>query len=356
MSRSSAMTSRERILAAANRKTPDRVPRIVPLERYVWNKMANYYGTTDMAGSLKQDMVWVGAKPSILKNDYSRYFSRPDVTWEEWGRGRVWDQDGQYAEYFYPLEHAKSVDEVLAYPWPDYTEPYRYAGLKERVDELHATGYAVCGSLAETVFEIAWQIRSMGGLFADIMENDEKAIVLLDAITRQRIASARAYARAGADMIELGDDVAMQTNLLMSKRMYRQWFKPRLTQVIQAAREVNPGIKIWYHSDGKINDLIPDLIEAGIDILNPVQPECVDHAWVKEAYGDQLAFSGGLGVQSVLPFGTPEEVREHVRMTIHTLGAGGGLIVGPSHVIERDVSQENILAMLQAMDDFGKYD
>ena len=355
MSTKSAMTSRERILTAANRQAPDRVPRIVPLERYVWDQMANYYGTSDLAAPLKADMIWVGAGPTILKNDFGRYFTRPGVTWEEWGRGRIWDKEGQYAEYLYPLEHAESVDEILTYPWPDYTEAYRYARLKERVEGLHTKGFAVCGSLAETVFEIAWQIRSLDRLFADIMDNDEKATVLLDAITNQRIASARAYAAAGVDMIELGDDVAMQTGLLMSKRMYRQWFKPRLTQVIMAAREVNPDIKIWYHSDGKINDLIPDLIEAGIDILNPVQPECVDHAWIKQAYGDQLAFSGGLGVQSVLPFGSPEDVREHVRATIQTLGAGGGLIVGPSHVIERDVTQANILAMLSAMDEFGAY-
>ena len=100
---------------------------------------------------------------------------------------------------------------------------------------------------------------------------------------------------------------------------------------------------------------MPDLIEAGVDILNPVQPECVDHAWIKETYGDRLAFSGGLGVQSILPFGSPEEVRQHVRQVIETLGAGGGLIVGPAHVIERDTSFENIFAMLNAIDEFGCY-
>ena len=353
MSPSVEMTSRERVLTAANRQIPDRVPRIVPLEAYVRGTLVQHFGALDLTSLLKQDMVWVGPGPSSLQNDYSRYYTRTGVTWEEWGRGRIWDELGQYAEYLYPLEPAESVDEILAYPWPDYTAPYRYVGLDERVAELHGRGLAVCGALAETVFEIAWQIRSMDRLFEDIHANDEKATVLLDKITDQRVAQARAYAAAGADLIELGDDVAMQTGLLMSKRMHRQWFKPRLARVIQAAREVNPEIKIWYHSDGKINDLVPDLIEVGVDILNPVQPECVDHAWVKQTFGGQLAFSGGLGVQSVLPFGSPEEVREHVRATIQTLGAGGGLIVGPSHVIERDVKLENILAMLQAIDDFG---
>jgi uroporphyrinogen decarboxylase len=223
------------------------------------------------------------------------------------------------------------------------------------VGELQARGLAVIGGLEETVFEIAWQLRSMERLFGDIFDHDEKAAVLLDKITDRRVATAQAYASAGVDILALGDDVAMQNGLLMSKKMYRQWFKPRLARVILAARERNPDVKIWYHSDGKINDLIPDLIEAGVEILNPVQPECVDPTWVKATYGGELAFSGGLGVQSVLPFGTPVEVRAHVRETIHALGAGGGLIVGPSHVIERDVPLENILAMLAAIDEYGAY-
>ena len=142
---------------------------------------------------------------------------------------------------------------------------------------------------------------------------------------------------------------------MMSPKMWNKWFCPRLERVIRAAKEINPDILIWYHSDGKINDLVPDLMSAGVEILNPVQPECVDHAWIKQAFGDKLSFSGGLGVQSVLPFGTPEQVRQHVKDTIQTLGAGGGLIIGPSHVIERDTSLENIQAMLQAIDDFGTY-
>jgi uroporphyrinogen decarboxylase len=295
-------------------------------------------------------------KPSRLKNDFSPYFSRPGVTWDEWGRGRIWDSIGQYAEYLYPLENAETPDEILAYPWPDLNESYRYEGLQTDVQALQSQGLAVVGGLEETVFEIAWQLRSMDRLFADILANDEKAAIVLDQITDRRVATAQAYASAGVDIIALGDDVAMQTGLLMSKKMYRQWFKPRLARVILAARERNPEVKIWYHSDGKINDLIPDLIEAGVEILNPVQPECVDHTWIKATYGNELAFSGGLGVQSVLPFGTPEDVRMHVRDTIHTLGADGGLIVGPSHVIERDVPLENILAMLAAMDEYGRYE
>ena len=349
------MTSRERVLAAARRQTPDRIPRHILMESFVYARMQDYYGAGDLRAAVRDDMVYMGPNVTQLNNNYSPYFTRPGVAWEEWGRGRIWDDKMQYAEYLYPLEHAETVDQIAAYPWPDLDAPYRYEGLKERVAGYQELGYAVCGGLAETVFEIAWQLRSMDRLFEDIHHQDEKAVVLLDQITDRRVAAARAYARAGMDMIQLGDDVSMQTGLLMSKKMWRQWFRPRLERVIRAAKEIKPDILIEYHSDGKINDLVQDLIEAGVDVLNPVQPECVDHAWIKSTYGGRLSFSGGLGVQSVLPFGSPEQVRAHVKAVIEALGPGGGLIIGPSHVIERDVTIPNFLAMIAAIEEFGKY-
>lgn len=350
-----AMTSRERVLTACRRQQPDRVPREVWIERRVMEMLKTHYGSDDLLASMRMDVATVGPNPSRAGSDFSRYFQRPGVTWDEWGRGRVWDREEHYAEYLYPLQNAESVDEILAFPWTDLLEPYRYAGLAERVQDYQRQGYAVLGSLAETVFEIAWQLRSMDGLFADILDNDEKADVLMDKITERREAAARAYALAGVDVLHLGDDVAMQTGLLMSKKMWRQWFKPRLQRVIRAAKEIKPEIIIQYHSDGKINDLVPDLIAAGVEVLNPVQPECVDHAWIKAEYGNQIGFWGGLGVQSVLPFGTPDDVRAHVKETIEKLGTGGGLVIGPSHVLERDTPLENILAMLEAMDVYGNY-
>jgi uroporphyrinogen decarboxylase len=352
---SKEMTSRERVLAAARRQQPDRVPRTIPIEEAVYKRLCEQLGVSNLGRAFKDDHYWVGPRPTHLSQEFGAYFSRPGVTWDEWGRGRIWDERHQYAEYLYPLQNAQTVAEILAYPWPDYAASYRFEGLQEDVSAAQRQGLAVVGGLQETIFEIAWQLRSFDILFEDIIAQDEKAQVVLDQITAQRVTAARSYALAGVDILSLGDDVAMQERLLMSPKMWRQWLRPRLAQVINAAREIKPDILIWYHSDGKINDLVPDLIEVGVDILNPVQPECVDHAWIKGAYGDRLTFCGGLGVQSVLPFGTPEQVREHVRQTITALGGGGGLIVGPSHVIEMDTPIENIFAMLSAIDEFGVY-
>jgi uroporphyrinogen decarboxylase len=350
------MTSRERVLTAARREAPDRIPRLIPMLGAVAERLQTELGVTDLQPFLRPDFAELGLSRSDLQTDFSRYFTRPGVTWDEWGRGRIWDDTGHYAEYLYPLEKAETVAEIEAYPWPDLTEPYRWAGLTERVAAAHAQGLAVSGMLAETVFEVAWQLRSMMGLFGDILADDPRATVLLDKITDRRESVVRAYAQAGVDIIHMGDDVAMQDRLLMSRDMFNTWFRPRFERIIRAARTENPEVIISYHSDGRINDLIPDLLEAGVQILNPVQPECVDHAWVKATYGDRLAFSGGLGVQSVLPFGTPEEVREHTRAAIQTLGAGGGYIVGPSHVLELDTPMANIRAMMAAIEEFGGYD
>ena len=289
------MTGRERFLAAANRKQADRVPRIIPLEDAVRKTLSEHFRGQDLAEMLKLDAAGVGWKPSRLENDYSRYYTRPGVTWDEWGRGRIWDDQKHYAEYLYPLERAESVDELLAYPWPDLLEPYRYAGLAERVAGWHARGFAVIGDVSETTFEIAWQLRSMERLFDDMLHEDEKAAVILDQITDRTAYAAGMMARAGVDLLYTGDDVAMQTGLMMSRKLWQRWLGPRLRRVIQAARSVNPDLPVKYHSDGKINDLIPDLIEAGVTILNPVQPECVDYRWVKSTYGDRVGLLWGVG-------------------------------------------------------------
>ncbi len=350
------MSSRERVLTAAHRNIPDRIPRLINLEKYMQKSLKNFYGTSNLGQVLRLDIQYIDIKPTNLKHDYSGYFSNENITWDEWGRGRIWDGLGQYAEYFYPLEHVETMDELIQFPWPDLDADYRFSGLNSQVKIGHEQGFAVAVSLEETVFEIAWQLRGMVGLFEDIHNQDEKANYLLNRITAIREIQARACALAGVDLIFLGDDVAMQTGLMLSPRMYRRWFKPLLTRVIKAAKEVNPDVLVQYHSDGMINDLVPDLLEAGIDILNPVQPECVDHDWIKKTYGSQVSFSGGLGVQSVLPFGSPEEVRFHVQRVIQSLGSGGGLIIGPSHLIERDVPIQNIETMLSAIDEFGRYD
>ncbi len=348
------MTHRERVLTACRCGKPDRVPRQIWRLPEVTARLKEYLGDRDLDAWLNEDLRGMGWGPTRLTTDFQPYFDRP-MEWDEWGRGRVWDAERHYAEYFYPLRHATTVEEIHAYPWPDLDQPYRYEHVGDWPAACQREGWPVIVGLAETVFEIAWQLRSMDELFEDFAFRPELAEALLDHITDMRVYAARRFAESGVDVVEVGDDVAMQTGLMMSRKTWRQWFGPRLKRVIDAAKAAKPDVVIKYHSDGNVTDLIPDLMEAGVEALNPVQPECMDHGWVKKTYGDRLAFWGGLGVQSVLPFGTPDQVRVHVREVIQTLGAGGGLIVGPSHVLETDTPMENVAAMVEAIDEFGAY-
>jgi uroporphyrinogen decarboxylase len=150
-------------------------------------------------------------------------------------------------------------------------------------------------------------------------------------------------------VLSMGDDVGTQRGMLMSVRMWRQHLKPRLARVIAAGRAVRPDVLVFYHSDGNMAAIIPDLIEIGVDILNPVQPECMDPAALKAQYGDRLSFWGLIGTQTTLPFGTPSDVAADVRLRIETVGKGGGLFLAPTHVIEPEVPWENIVAFVEAV-------
>ena len=152
-------------------------------------------------------------------------------------------------------------------------------------------------------------------------------------------------------MLRIGDDVGTQIAMLMSPRMYRDWFKPRHAAVICAAREIAPDLPVSYHSDGNCWQIIPDLIEIGVTVLNPVQPECLAVAEVKRRFGDRLAFWGGIGTQTTMPFSTPGEVYRTVRETIDTLGPLG-YFPCPTHVLEPEVPWENIEAYVSAVKEY----
>ena len=144
----------------------------------------------------------------------------------------------------------------------------------------------------------------------------------------------------------------MQESIMMSTDMYRYWLKTRLKKVIQAARDVNPDILISYHSCGFIEPFIPDLIDAGVDILNPIQPECMDFGEIFEKYQGQISFNGTIGTQRLMPFGTPEEIRAEVWKNLDIAGEKGGLFCCPTHVLEPEVPWENIEAYVAACKEY----
>ncbi|HRU07393.1 MAG TPA: uroporphyrinogen decarboxylase family protein, partial [Candidatus Brocadiia bacterium] len=237
------------------------------------------------------------------------------------------------------------AEAIKDYELPDRAHPAAFDGAADRVKAIHAEGRASSGLVGHT-YETAWEIRGLDQFLEEMVTNPEPIEELVERIAVQNCALAAGFAKAGVDVLRFGDDVANQNAMMFSPASWRRFFKDRLRRQIAAARAIKPDIHVWYHSDGNISAIIPELIEVGVDILNPVQPECLDLPFLKREYGGQLAFWGCIGTQSVMPFGKPADVRDAVVKTIETMGPG--LLIAPTHVLEPDVPWENILALMEA--------
>lgn len=351
------MTPRQRVITALNRRVPDRVPKHAQFTPFQLEQVRQRTGRHDPADAFGFEVRFVNFHPPREKPDFSRYLPAdlpPGTTSDEWGLTEKPGTFYHFTEYVYPMAGLTSVSELDDWPFPDYTPAYRFEGIPQQIAAWHDQGYYVTGSVGH-IFETAWYIRSMDELFVDLRYNQPFARRLLDEITDRREYMAVQYARAGVDGLHIGDDVATQRGMMMSPETWREWFKPRWARVIAAAKAVKPDLIVTYHSDGDVWAIIPELAEIGIDVLNPVQPECLDVARVKRAYGDRLAFWGGMGIQTTMPFGAPADVRAEVKRLIETLGAGGGFLIAPTHVLEPDVPWENIVAFFEAVEEFGAF-
>lgn len=355
------MTSRERVLAALAHQPTDRVPRLLyeeaigytpPVKRMLGERCApreprDYFG---------MDITGVTENPSTLPISRFTPWLGPEAETalasgqvDEWG---VWWRQGSlhhFAHIESPLKGAKQLREFDEYPWPDVEQSYRFEGVQARVEQLHAQGFAVA-AFAGSIFERAWYVRGMQELMMDMVESPQIARAVLERAAACQRYAARQFALAGVDIVITGDDVATQKRLMMRIEMWREYLKPLQTATVRAAKEANPRAYVFYHCDGNVESLIPDLIETGIDILNPVQPECMDPAAIKRQYGDRLSFWGTLSVQKTMPFGTPDEVRAEVRSRIREVARGGGLILAPAHVLGPEVPWENVVAFFEAAD------
>lgn len=245
-----------------------------------------------------------------------------------------------------PLRNATTLAEVESFPFPD-TSRATGEHMKSEVDAAHARGKVAQLSVTH-MYEESWQVRGYEEFLMDMHTNPEICEYVLDRFTERNIRRAEAAARAGVDLLRTGDDVANQQNMMFSVDHWRTFIKSRWAKVYSAARAIHPDIKIWYHSDGNIEAIIPELIEIGVDILNPVQPECMDLISLKKEYGDQLVFDGTIGTQTTMPFGTPEDVTKCVRERRQTLGKDGALILSPTHILEPEVPPENMVAFFDA--------
>ena len=300
-------------------------------------------------------MLVPNAPPSTLNRELApdRFVDAWGITWQGHPGNQYFDIAG------HPLRHATAAD-LAAYPWPDLAHPSRFQGLKEKARAIQAAGYAVVALSGITPFEFSYMLRGMDQWFLDLGGDPEFADALMRKLTDLMRAGAEALLDEAGEFIDVlvtGDDLGSQNAPLISTAMYRRLIKPFHAELMQSIRRKTKA-KIFYHSDGNIYPLLPDLIEIGIDLLNPVHVsarDMGDTARLKREFGDRLSFCGAVDTQTVLPHGTPQDVRSEVRRRIKDLAPGGGYILSPVHCLQPDVPPENALAMFDEAVRAGTY-
>lgn len=289
-------------------------------------------------------------------NDGRALFKREtvpaDTHIDEYGIGHSKGSKWAYhmTRMHHPLKGA-DLNEIIDYPYPSVPGG-ELERLTEMISGLHNRGLASFAFMQMTVWEASWYMRSMEELMMDMMIEDEKATLLLDKITEFACSKAKTYTEAGVDILSLGDDIGTQESIMMDVNFWERWFKPRLARVIDAARAVNPDVLIFYHSCGYIVPFIDQLVEVGVDILNPIQPECMSFDEIHDRYGNGLSFWGTIGTQELLPYGTPQQVRETILSRLEKCGEQGGIVVGPTHMVEPEVPWDNLMAIVEGVKEF----
>lgn len=322
------------------------------------NRLIDRCGTDDLVGHFDMFDPAMAAVKRVkpFEPDFTRYYTEDEVVeGSNFDRFGVLHQPGSCYHFTHkvsPLRHARSLDDIEAFPIENVAETHTDEGMKEAVDAAHAEGRAAICWVGH-MYENAWQIRDYEEFLVDLMTQPEWADSILERICLNNIFKVEAAARAGCDGIFTGDDVANQNALMFPPDIWREHIKSRWARVYAAARAIKPDIEIKYHSDGNIAEIVPELIEIGVTILNPVQPECVDVNGLKERFGDKLVFDGTVGTQSTMPWGDPDEVRRVVKERLDVVGRDGAIIVSPTHVLEPEVPIENIEAMFEAVREYG---
>lgn len=340
-----SMTKRERVLCAFSRKTPDKVPCWIQPGSYLSQIVKENTGSDNPAEYFDMDIkqfVYYG--PTKNQGDFSKYPSWTGKYVSEWGQGSC-----------PPMRDFRSADDVYKYPFPDVGASYRYEHLPEVIEKLKEQGLPAVSGYECGSFEHLWALRGMDNFLVDLIEEPEFLTPLIEKVSALKAQIAASYAKAGVDIVWTGDDLGSEISMLMAPELWRKHLKYCVKKIVESAKKANPDVLMAFHSDGYIEPIISDLIEVGIDILQAVQPECMDIAKLKEDYGDRLSFWGTMGTQSTMVFGNPEEVKATVKERIMTAGKGGGLCIGPSHTLEAPTPWENIVAFFEAVDAYGRY-
>jgi len=368
-------TCRERVLTALAHRAPDRVPCDLLAVPEVWQKLQEALDVDSREAVLRRLEVdcrrvsydsYCAPPERVIADGKVEWWDHParstsERTWrlrkddlwiDIWGarRREVEHAYGRYEELVeYPLASASSIGDLRAYDWPT-PDWFDFSGLPDELASLDRDGECHIRYRIGSLFETAWSLRGFEQTLMDLALDPKIPAYIMDRLLKVHIANLEtvlSLAGERIDMVYYYDDLATMDSLLMSEQMWRKNIKPRQEQLLQVARD--RGNPIMYHCDGSISRLIPELIEMGISLLNPIQTNAkdMDPEVLKRSFGERLSFHGGVDISNLLPKGSKEEVEAEVRRLVQVLGEGGGYILAPAHHIQADSRVENILSMYQ---------
>ena len=331
------MTPRERIIRAVNHEEMDFCPYALHLDDGARRRLAEFTGHDHFGEGLIHCAAAVGP-------DYPETREQIDVEHYRDAYGVIWEVTipGDYGVVNDPILKAPNLS---GYTFPSTDVTPLFEGIPRQIVEN--PGRYTLWSLGFSLFERAWSLRGLEGFLTDMVTDPRFAHELLDRICEVDLALIDLACEYPIDCVRFGDDWGSQTGLIMGPDLWRRFIKPRFAQLVSRARD--HGKHTFLHSDGDISDIIPDLVEVGLDILNPVQPDVMDIYEIKRRFGADLTFLGGISVQQLLPFASPQEVRSEIRRLIREVGRGGGFIISPTHTLGDDIPEENLLVLIEEL-------
>ncbi len=382
------LTSRERVLTAIHHEQPDRVPLVIGVSNATGIKMEPYKGIKDIIGVQAPDNYiydWpelgtaeideetmrrlhsdvrgvLDLEPAEIRKRNCERDPHSDYI-DSWGSGQTEISPGDWFPSVHPLPEARTAEDLDSYQgWPDMSDPTRIAHVRENSRRLaEENQFAILATpWLLFPFERAYAMQGMETFLLNMAQDPDFARALLEKIAvycKQLMGRFLQELGKNVDIIKIGDDLGTQKSLMISPKMYREILKPVHADFISFIK-ARTKARIFFHSDGDVAPLIEDFIEMGVDILNPIQTSAgsmSDLPSLKKRFGSNIVFCGGIDTHHVLPFGSPEEVRQEVRRVIQILGPGGGCMIGAVHTVMNDVPPENVLAMVDAVEEFGHY-
>jgi len=330
------MTRRDVVIDAMEFRRPAYVPWQIGLTIDCTSRLKQYLGTDDLSDFLDDHFVGVGSEIGRFEQvDKTHVRDRYGVVWD-----RSIDQDiGTPSDW--PIKQPADLDR---YQWPDASDESWYAGAAGAL-AAHPDRFSRF-SIGFSLFERAWTMRGMADLLMDMVERPAFVAEFLDAIVEHNLIQIGRALALGVDAVHFGDDYGMQTGLIMGRPHWAKFIKPRLAKMFRPVRQA--GKYVSMHSCGKVQEVFDDLVEIGLNLFNPFQPEVMDVFELLGSYRGRLAFHGGMSIQKTLPFGSVDEVREMAARLV-SAGREGGYVFAPSHDVPRDVPPENLAAMMEVL-------